>query len=278
MDPSISPPLPQALPVPRPLRRRRAVLLLIAIVILAPFLLWGYSALSTRSSWAAAEAEADLDTPRWRLMELEADRPEIPDKENSALHLIAIRRKAGRFAVGMAPNYEKIFEKLPPTAQLNQQQSDLLRGELAKIAKQLAEARTLKDLPHARYTIIYTDDVISTLIADHQESRMVVEWLQNDAMMLAHDKESESNAGARSVRRATRVLTWRVMEAGKCASEEQKSCMVVRKNERLVEAFVFLRDHLPQMEIFLRAAHLPRLATASVGEGEKVEQTVVHQP
>jgi hypothetical protein len=189
MDPSISPPLPQALPVPRPLRRRRAVLLLIAIVILAPFLLWGYSVLSTRTSWAAAEAEADLDLPRWRLMELEADRPDIADKDNSALHVIPIRRKAGRFSVGIAPNYEKIFEKLPPTAQLNQQQSDLLRGELAKIAKPLVEARTLTELSRGRYPITYTDDFISTLLPVHQDSREIVEWLQNDAMLLAHDKE-----------------------------------------------------------------------------------------
>jgi hypothetical protein len=189
MEPSPSPPIVQAAPLPRPRRRRRAVLVLIALVILTPFLLWGYSVLSTRSSWAAAEAEASLDLPRWLLMELEADRPDIPDKDNSALRVIAIRRKAGRFAVGMAPNYEKIFEKLPPTAQLNRQQSDLLRGELAKIAKPLIEARTLKDLPRGRYTILYNDDVISTLIADHQESRMVVEWLQNDVMLLADDKE-----------------------------------------------------------------------------------------
>src|SRR6516164_3812015 len=83
-------------PPPRP--RRRGVLVVVAFVILGPILFWGYTVLSTRGSWAEAEAEAALDTPRWRLMELEADRPDIPDKENSALHINRVIRTAGAFS------------------------------------------------------------------------------------------------------------------------------------------------------------------------------------
>ena len=121
-----------SLTIPKPplaVRRRRwwrVALLVVAPAILVPLLLLGFTILGTRQAWAEAEAEADLDMSRWRLMDLEADRPDIPDKENSALHIVAVRRKAGAFAVGLAPNYEKIFEKLPPTAQLNMQQSELI--------------------------------------------------------------------------------------------------------------------------------------------------------
>src|SRR6516162_1103570 len=122
MDSSSSLTIPKTAPAVRRRRWWRVTLLLVALAILVPLLLLGFTVLRTRQAWAEAEAEANLDMARWRLMDLEADRPDIPDKGNSALHIIAVRRKAGAFAVGLAPNYEKIFEKLPPTAQLNIQQ------------------------------------------------------------------------------------------------------------------------------------------------------------
>jgi hypothetical protein len=179
---------------PAPARRRRrwrVVLLIVAFAILVPIVLWGYTFVSTRGAWGEAEAEAALDMPRWRLMELEADRPDIPDQENSALHINAIRRMAGAFCVGMAPNYEQIFEKLPPATQLNVQQSELIRGRLATIPGPLAEARKLKDMPRGRFPITYSDDFIGTLLPDHQRSRNVVEWLQHDAFLLAQDEKGD---------------------------------------------------------------------------------------
>ena len=46
---------------------------------------------------------------------IEADRVKIPDKDNSALHIIAIASKQKPFYVIDAPNYDRIFdfEKLP---------------------------------------------------------------------------------------------------------------------------------------------------------------------
>jgi hypothetical protein len=179
---------------PAPLQRRRrwrTVLLIVALAIFVAIVLWGYTVLSTRGAWAEAEAEAALDTPRWRLMELEADRPNIPDRENSALHIIALTRMAGGFNVSAAPNYDQIFEKLPPTAQLNLQQSELIRGRLATIPRPLAEARKLKDMPRGRFPITYGDDFIGTLLPDHQRSREVAEWLQHDAFLLAQDEKCD---------------------------------------------------------------------------------------
>jgi hypothetical protein len=167
----------------------RIALVLLVIVIGAPVALLLWSSYTTRSAWEQAEAEAAGDLPRWRLLEMEADRPVIPDAENSALHMIAMRKKAGRVSVGGVPNYETIFEKLTPTAQLNRQQSDLIRGELAKIAGPLAEARKLKDMPRGRIPIVFSDDAISTLIPHHQDTREIGDWLQHDAMLLAQDEE-----------------------------------------------------------------------------------------
>jgi hypothetical protein len=175
---------------PTPRRRWwRVAVAVVGLLVLAPLGFYGYSVFATRSALEEAEAEAARDLPRWRLLEIEADRPQIPDAENSALYMMALRRKSGRFLVPAPPNYEQIFENLPPTAQLNIQQADLLRTELGKAAKSLPEVRKLKDMPHGRYPITYSDDGISTLIPHHQDTRDFAELLKHDAMLLAHEKE-----------------------------------------------------------------------------------------
>lgn len=163
------------------------VLGFLALAVVALVLLYGYSTITTRDAWEEAESEAARDLPRWRLMEMEADRPAIPDEENSALRIIAARRAGGGVSITMAKDYDAIFEKLTPAAQLNHQQAELLRTELAKIAKPVEEARKLKDMRRGRFPVQYADDFIGTLIPEHQNARSVAEWLQHDAWLLAHE-------------------------------------------------------------------------------------------
>jgi hypothetical protein len=182
--------VPQAPVRPRFWRRWWRTGLLIAILVVgAPAALYVYSTRATRSAWEEAEAEAARDLPRWRLLELEADRPEIPDAENSGLHMMAIKRKVATFAVFSTPNFDKIFMNLPPTAQLNAQQTEILRTELAKDVKPLQEARKLKDMPRGRYPVVYSDDGFATSIQHHQDTRVFASLLQNDAFLLAQDGE-----------------------------------------------------------------------------------------
>jgi hypothetical protein len=188
MNAPIAAPMPMAAPTPRR-RWWRVAVAVVGLLVLAPLGFYAYSVFATRSAWEEAEAEAARDLPRWRLLELEADRPQIPEADNSALYMMALRRKSGRFLVAAAPNYEQIFENLPPTAQLNIQQADLLRTELGKATKSLPDVRKLKDMPHGRYPITYSDDGISTLIPHHQDTRDFAELLKHDAMLLAHERE-----------------------------------------------------------------------------------------
>ena len=164
-------------------------LALAALLIGVPLGAFEYMKHATNQDWIAAEAETDLLDPRWRLLDIEADREVIPAGENSALHIIAMTGAARDFAVSRAPNYDLLFDNLPPTAQLNEQQEELIRRELAKIAKPLDEARRLKDLPKGRFPITYTDDFFSTVIPNQQNARAIAEWLQHDAYLLAHQKE-----------------------------------------------------------------------------------------
>jgi hypothetical protein len=70
------------------------VLPLVASVVLVPLGGYYYFRYTVDTAWTAAEAEADSLDPRWRLMDIEEDREKIPDDENSALHIMAVTRKA----------------------------------------------------------------------------------------------------------------------------------------------------------------------------------------
>ena len=177
-------------PVPaKPRRRRwwRRALLLVALLVLVPLGIFAYTTWATRHDWAEAEAEADRSDPAWRLHQLIEKQAPIADKENSALHIIAIERKAKDFEVAGVASYNLIFESLPPSARLNAQQLELLRGQLGKIAKPLEEARSLKDIPRGRFFLKYSDEFLSTLFPDHHRARILADWLKHDAYLLAHD-------------------------------------------------------------------------------------------
>ena len=100
------------------------LVVVLALMQFAPVLGQGKS--DAPKDWQDAEKETDRLDPRWRLADIEADRAKIPDKENSALHIIAVAKSAPNVNVSGAANYEALFEKLPATAQLNAQQIALI--------------------------------------------------------------------------------------------------------------------------------------------------------
>ena len=209
MNPSIpaTPSQTVAPPVRKPRWWLRALLSFLALAIIVPTVTIAIMVQSSRHAWDAAEAEAGQLDPRWRLLEIVADQPAIADADNAALHILAVRAKGGGVSPSAAPRYDKIFENLPPTAQLNTQQLQLIRGELAKIAKPLEEARQLKDMPTGRFAVVYSDDFISTLIPNHQHARLMADWLQNDAWVLAQEQRcDEALESCQALLNASRVF------------------------------------------------------------------------
>ncbi len=191
MNPTTAAAPPAKPPVPRRRWWLRGLLLGVALAIVTSLAFVGYENFSAQGAWAEAEEEASRDDPRWRLMEMEADRLQVADADNSALYIIAILGK-GRISIGVVPNYDAIFDKLPANAQLNAQQDQLIRTEFAKIPGQIEAARKLKDMPEGRYPLTYTDDWISTLLPRHQETRQIAEWLQHDAWLLAQEGDCDA--------------------------------------------------------------------------------------
>src|SRR5437870_3415269 len=130
---------PAVLPAPRK-RRRRWLLLLVPLALVAAAWLYMYSASDRRLAQVAAETDR-LD-PHWRLDDIQAERATIPDEENGARTVIAVKAKrpAGWpwWEVSPTPprvanpelNPRKELEDLKPNEALPDWARDAMRPEM----------------------------------------------------------------------------------------------------------------------------------------------------
>jgi hypothetical protein len=177
-------------------RRLRSILwvLLPALLLLAAG--WLYLVVDADWRLQAAVAEADRLDPEWRLAQLEAKQPALPDKDNSALQVLVVRKLIPQ-QWGGTPEFWQLFGDLPAEPQLNEQQLTALRAELAKAAKALPEARKLANMPRGRYPIEWAPDFYTTRFDQLQEARPVATLLQMDAWLCA--QEGDADGAIRSV-------------------------------------------------------------------------------
>jgi hypothetical protein len=153
-----------------------------------------------------AMAEVDRLDPHWRLDELQAQRAAVPDRQNSALVVIAVKKRlprswpawdyprAGDEPAGVEQErlaLQDSFANLEPPAQLHERQITALRTELKRAGPALALARKLADLPNGRYRISYRPDYISTLFPDLQSARASASLLANDALLRAQEQDMD---------------------------------------------------------------------------------------
>src|SRR5262249_10017696 len=152
-----------------------------------------------------AIAEADRLDPGWRLAELEAKRPVLPDEENAAVRVLAARKLVpaqwpawDHTTDGRDPAddqqraaLQESFRTLEPPVLLNAAQVQALRTELPKGAAALAEAYNLTEMTRGRFTIAWTPDYIGTLVPHVQQVRELVSILDYDALLRMHDKDLE---------------------------------------------------------------------------------------
>ena len=135
-----------------------------------------------------ALAELDAADPRWRLADIEADRPKVPDAENSARVVVAV--------AGLLPRnwpeaaFVDAFGEPEPPELLSKDDYARLRAELTKLAPALREAGRLADLPRGRYPITYRKEVFATLLTDQQKARPVDALLRSDAWVRAQDGDA----------------------------------------------------------------------------------------
>src|SRR5438094_284844 len=136
---------------------RRAGLGLVLLLLVGVPADWLYRSARERELEAAL-AELDASDPGWRLEDIEAARPRVPDDENAA--------KLVQEAVGLLPKnwwVEELADALDvsPTL-LNAEQSKQLRAMLAECGPSVTTARRLADFSRGYMRVDWTRDVIST--------------------------------------------------------------------------------------------------------------------
>ncbi len=181
--------------------------LTITVVVMLPFVLivgaYLYMVAVGDSDLQIAFAEADLLEPGgWRLTELEAKRAKLPDAENSAVQVVAVKQllanawpqwpipvatKDEQYLREARQDLENSLGDIAPPLQLNEPQINALRAELKRAEPALAKARKLASMPNGRYAIAWSRDYIGTLLPQVQDARGICNLLAYDAVLKAQD-------------------------------------------------------------------------------------------
>jgi hypothetical protein len=196
-------------PPPTPRRRRRWGCLVVILVLFGAC--GGFYAIMMHSFDAdlnAAIAETDrLEPDGWTLDQIEAHRKAVPDEENAALVVQALKSKLGTnwpqrrtVPAGAAPppagtSLEWVMgavSDLPPPVQLDADLLSDMRRDIKDAADKgaLDEAHKLPKLRDGRFPITYSRDFVSTTIA-RQDARAAANVLQEEAVLLAQDGQAD---------------------------------------------------------------------------------------
>jgi ABC-type transport system involved in multi-copper enzyme maturation permease subunit len=176
-----------------PSRSRRLVgwLLFLSPVIMA--LGWyGYSHLAAEKSLEEMVASLNRSDPGWRLEEIEAARAVVPDEENSARVIREVKiHFPGDWDVGRGQKFYELFQDLAPEKQLNDKQVQELTEYFERLEPFLIVARRLIDMPRGRAPIHWTNDGISTLLTETQNTRTGATFLEYDAILRSQENDPD---------------------------------------------------------------------------------------
>jgi hypothetical protein len=181
-------------PSPELMRKRRRV----ALRVLGVLLLLGVVGLVAWSQWssqhlkgrlARAVEELDRDDPNWRLEQIEATRPDVPESKNSARVIMAARKLLPH--TGWPPvSFDEPLRKALPNEQLDPKVAARLNAELDGLRPAVREARRLKDMPHGRHRLtIIIANPHATLLPDQQEARAIASLLRYDVLRRARAQD-----------------------------------------------------------------------------------------
>jgi hypothetical protein len=175
-------------PTPAPRRWRRVIVITLLFVGgLAG--LYGYLAYLATKRLDEALAEADATDPGWRLTDMEKNRPTVPDAENAAVVIAAVKKLLP--GPWETPFDGALRQRPGPEQQLNPQQIQVLQTELHKLQPAVAEARRLADLSQARFDLSGAPDRITALLPLVQEVRVLVNLLRYDILLRCQEGDAD---------------------------------------------------------------------------------------
>jgi hypothetical protein len=179
---------------PPPVRHRwRASLAIMVAVFAALAGVWWYLDWSAERDFQAALAETDALDPGWRLEDMLATRPAIPDERNAYTHLMNVQPAVRGFMLG--GSLEKRLDR-PPNVRLHADDAAALRKRLESLADVRRAAHKLKDMPDGRRDTDYDPTTVFTSFQWLQDLRGFIYFLDIDAQLRNVDGDSAEIAGA----------------------------------------------------------------------------------
>ncbi len=167
-----------------PRRRWRRLLLIPLFFMVCGAVFVGWAIYHGGQELRDAMAEAAKDDPNWQLADIEANRRQVADIDNSSFVIAAGQRLYVRPANGTQnERWDEVVDELLrfPTAKANEQQTKALLEELKPYAASLTEYRKLKDMTWGRPPLTIAADVVSTLLPFTQHARQAASALRLDA-------------------------------------------------------------------------------------------------
>jgi hypothetical protein len=155
----------------------RFLWLLLFLAMVAGGRAWYLYSRSNSALQKAIDATAAAD-PRWRIEDIIADWPAIPDDKNSALVVLAGNQLIDQSKKTL-PNDDEDNEPPPPNCQMNEAQLKRLAADLAPYEKAVVEYRKIASLPSGTYPMAGVPTTSSLLFRSSpiRESSMA---LRND--------------------------------------------------------------------------------------------------
>ncbi len=186
-------------------RRRRRWLLLLLVPLTAVAAAWLYLYFASDLRLKRVLAETDRLDPHWRFDDIQAARALIPDEENGALTVIAVKAKGpgrwpeweigpGNRADDAASDLDAVLRHLKPNEELTPADRSAMREEMERAAPALQLARRLADQPRGRFPIVYSRNYVSTMLPNIQDARDTARMLQYDAMFRAQSGDLDGSA------------------------------------------------------------------------------------
>jgi ABC-type transport system involved in multi-copper enzyme maturation permease subunit len=173
-----------------PKRLVSATLLLLPLCLLVAW--YGYQHWAGEGLLREAIANLDRSDPRWRLLDIEADREIIPDEDNSSLIIREVKKSLPReWETGGDVKFYERFMDLTPENQLNDRQIQDLTNMFERFESTLMMARRLADMPRGRHPIHWSDDGLSTLLPYTQDARTLANLLRYDALLRSQERHAD---------------------------------------------------------------------------------------
>jgi len=153
-------------------------------------------------------AKLDADDPRWRWKDIEADRPVVPEAENSAQLVPKIAEALGhqQFRV-RSPDKESIFKNEPPNRRMNEHRATTIRDALSENRAAVDIAGQFRAYPRGRHAIVVDFDRSENNLSHLKYCDSTATLLELDAEgQLLEGQPSEAVSRVRPLLNLSRML------------------------------------------------------------------------